>query len=357
MSIFSGAFKLNNATNNIMGMDGLRGLAAFMVFFVHFNSQISPMVSANWLTGWVKYSTELGRLGVDIFFVISGFVIYRGVFLAKNFSWGRFYRARVKRIFPVYWVALLMTLVIYTFLNDPRMQFYNFTSFIRDVFLLSPLFHIKPIVSVSWTLTFEIVFYIVAPVIAILGKKLNANVRLSIFFVVASLLYGYLYIYAGSERMLMFIVGIMVFEFHNEKRDIFPALSRKALLAIGTCMVAVYPYFIYTDSLIMSVYWILMVGVFLLSYVILNISYQDKILTSNPLRLSGNISYSYYLFHGMAIKGFFFASTFLLGDMKNIGLITYTSTLFSCFLFTVAFSVIMYLLIEYPMSTNRKVKT
>src|SRR5690606_22204013 len=85
-------------------IQGLRALAVLAVFFFHFNLNLLPG----------------GFLGVDIFFVISGFLI-SGILLRKKenqqFSFWEFYQSRFKRIIPAYFLMLLVisifTLFIY----------------------------------------------------------------------------------------------------------------------------------------------------------------------------------------------------------------------------------------------------
>ncbi|WP_341535460.1 acyltransferase [Glaesserella parasuis] len=76
-------------------VDGLRALAVLSVFIYHLNE--------NWLTG--------GFLGVDIFFVISGFLITRIItteMVEGKFEFKTFYNRRIKRIYPVFILTLFI---------------------------------------------------------------------------------------------------------------------------------------------------------------------------------------------------------------------------------------------------------
>lgn len=76
-------------------IDGLRALAIISVLIFHLNS--------NWLPG--------GFLGVDIFFVISGFLITKIItneILDNRFSYKNFYNRRIKRIYPVFILVMAM---------------------------------------------------------------------------------------------------------------------------------------------------------------------------------------------------------------------------------------------------------
>ena len=80
-------------------IDGLRALAVLSVILFHINPQYMPS----------------GFLGVDIFFVISGFLITSIIYkeMAEGtFTFANFYNRRIKRILPVFFVVLFIGLLI-----------------------------------------------------------------------------------------------------------------------------------------------------------------------------------------------------------------------------------------------------
>lgn len=84
-------------------LDGLRGVALLMVFFLH--TIVLPENSFPILKNFI----ELGRLGVDLFFCLSGFLITRILYAAKNDAhyFRNFYARRALRIFPLYYFFLV----------------------------------------------------------------------------------------------------------------------------------------------------------------------------------------------------------------------------------------------------------
>jgi len=80
-------------------IDGMRAIAVISVILFHFDNAILPG----------------GFVGVDIFFVISGFlitsIIYREM-LSGKFSFIEFYKRRIKRIMPVFFLCITVTMVI-----------------------------------------------------------------------------------------------------------------------------------------------------------------------------------------------------------------------------------------------------
>ena len=89
-----------NIRNHYPGLDGLRAIAVFMVFLQHYASQYA------FIFGW-------GWAGVDVFFVLSGFLITGILYDSQNqpFRYRDFYIRRTLRIFPLYyavWLAILL---------------------------------------------------------------------------------------------------------------------------------------------------------------------------------------------------------------------------------------------------------
>lgn len=86
-------------------IDGLRALAVVSVIIFH--------MEATWLSG--------GFVGVDIFFVISGYLITNVIATqinAKQFTYSDFYRRRIKRLFPVLFTVIFVTVIFGSFILD-----------------------------------------------------------------------------------------------------------------------------------------------------------------------------------------------------------------------------------------------
>src|SRR4051812_8053988 len=94
------------------GLDGLRGLAILMVMILHFGGTTEQGMSG--LNLWFSRITGAGWCGVDLFFVLSGFLITGILYDAKGTPGGlrNFYARRVLRIFPLYYATLIVLFVI-----------------------------------------------------------------------------------------------------------------------------------------------------------------------------------------------------------------------------------------------------
>ncbi|WP_225636219.1 acyltransferase family protein [Streptomyces solaniscabiei] len=153
--------------NRLAALDGLRFLAALAVVLFHFMGQTPGSMQFVWGRPYQELFPEVhgyfafGRLGVELFFLISGFVICMS-------AWGRtprdFFISRVTRLYPMYWVAIAVSAsVIYLFDTpfghpNPRMLFANLTM------LQTPL-GVDNLDSVYWTLWPELCFYLTFSVV------------------------------------------------------------------------------------------------------------------------------------------------------------------------------------------------
>jgi peptidoglycan/LPS O-acetylase OafA/YrhL len=157
-------------------LDGLRGVAALMVIAYHFGGR-----DYHWLSGWT---------GIQIFFVLSGFLIttlaLREESSAGRISLRNFWIRRLFRILPVYLVVLVAMISTtyrrggpdWTLLQESLPNYVTFTN---------EFGHIESPWMLSWTLGIEQKFYLLWPLIAF-GVALSAQVRLLIIGLVAGAL-------------------------------------------------------------------------------------------------------------------------------------------------------------------------
>ena len=148
--------------------DGLRAIAALTVLLHH----AGFVTGASWQGGVGPYLARMDS-GVTIFFVISGFLLYRPYVDAhltgeRALSVGRFYTRRVLRIFPAYWVAL--TGVVLFFGTQVSgwgdiVTFYGLFQIYDDERFFGAL-------SQAWSLSTELSFYLVLPAYAWLVRRL-----------------------------------------------------------------------------------------------------------------------------------------------------------------------------------------
>ncbi len=187
----------------IEGIQYLRGIAAMMVVFHHVRYVFGDAV------GW----TTFGATGVDIFFVISGFImaymapLSRFTAVERLYDVRRFWLKRLVRIVPLYWVALPLAMVFLLGMHLADM------ALIRD-FLFSPRFNSKfpheiwPARIPGWTINYEIFFYFIFGISILSGSR-----RLLVMAFIITIL-GLAGVFGHFESAAMrFYTSAIMFEF------------------------------------------------------------------------------------------------------------------------------------------------
>lgn len=208
----------------LQSIQALRGLAALLVVFYHVRSLEGLSIAGNGLTEstWIGGAFTNGYAGVDLFFVISGFIM---VFVTQGAQTGPkaagdFLFARATRIYPVWWVfAGIMTIYMAMAHGVPSgadgWQTVSRSEppvpYLVKSFLLLPQAEF-PVLGVGWTLVHEIYFYTVFTLFMLLPRKL-LPILLALWgaLIVAGTFMGFTVAYAATLRDLIFYPMTMEF--------------------------------------------------------------------------------------------------------------------------------------------------
>ncbi|HBS56092.1 MAG TPA: hypothetical protein DEA38_10210 [Stenotrophomonas sp.] len=211
----------------------LRGLAAIGVVWFH----AMFLVVDN---GLHSYQTEygqirfIGAIGVDVFFVISGFII--SVSAARNPSIGDFLRNRFLRIWPLYAVATLAYLMI-------RPERYDLLGLGMSLVFLQPPggTDVSPVLPPGWTLLFEAAFY--AVVVAALLWRSQRLLQERIAILLAALVmvgcsYGLVrpLNIVGNPIVIEFLMGVLIGRTYSLGYRI-PGWAATSLFAVGAFLI------------------------------------------------------------------------------------------------------------------------
>ena len=189
-------------------IQGLRGLAIFFVLIFHF----------------FPYFLPKGFLGVDLFFVISGYLITKIYFKKKENNFFDFFYKRLHRIAPSIIFTVILSVffslilflpndlnnfwnsVLYTLLLVPNFYFLFTGGYFGGINELKPLLHL-------WSLGVEVQFYFFFPIILLLIKKLKKIFffLLIIFFV--SLITHYFFLMNDLKNLSFFLLPLRFWEF------------------------------------------------------------------------------------------------------------------------------------------------
>lgn len=314
-------YKLDNFSGHIKSLDGLRGLAIISVLLYH----IFPYVRI----------FQIGWIGVDLFFVISGFLI-TGILLDTldhRYYWRNFIARRVLRIFPLYYLTILILILACTL--SPTLansEYVDYGYFVENKFwYFSYLMNWRItdegswlptiILNIFWSLCIEEQFYFFWPLLIYLFKKqINVFIITTLFGVTlirAYLVVGEVWtetaIYTNTlTRIDTILVGaLLAVAIRNRSWRIF--LERNAfyilifllslLLLFLLFIRGLHPFNYYTMIFGYPIIYMLF-GIIMLSVIQRGntLSLLRKMCENKVLVFFGKYSYAMYVYHWIIYK-------------------------------------------------------
>jgi peptidoglycan/LPS O-acetylase OafA/YrhL len=287
-----------SAKNRLAFLDVARGLAALLVLVGH---GLLLCVKGE---GWQLFSHVLGQIGVILFLVISGFII--PVSLEQSGSNARFWLRRFFRLFPAYWLCILLTYGCAR-LGVPAAGVKGW-DWVVNLTMLQGFFN-RPLVSiVFWTLQLELVIYVACSVLFSIGL-LNRPAPLAVLALVVYGMGGLVGslledkpIGVGGKRFLYFapMMGLLAqhcFSGRLARRTVLALVLGQTALVLGP---AVYNVLRYPDS---DMTWLRQAllywgGAYTLFFLLL--AAHRRTMPAMACWL-GRVSYSLYLLHMLVL--------------------------------------------------------
>ncbi|HEK2065889.1 TPA: acyltransferase [Proteus mirabilis] len=305
----------NNNKKTILSVQYLRGIASILVVFYH----------TNWFLDGVYAQENLGKLlfktgafGVDLFFIISGFIICLSTEKKETHGVYNFFIRRLFRIYPL----LIISVILFYFIIKPESSLALLLKSIipihSDYTTGSPFFGFNLLDS-AWTITYEISFYMIFAVCILMSHKyrsllsilsmiiafiassyfFNGSISLDAYFKSEnSLNYNILSLFYSS-MFLDFIYGVIIYICYKHislKFNIF-LKSFPYIMLLLTCLILSQLDLFYGHG---PLKWGLISALIVFSCVMYEKSYGIKY--RDWLKYLGDISYSIYIVHILVLE-------------------------------------------------------
>lgn len=295
---------MSHRNNFRLDIQGLRAIAVLSVVIFHIN----PIL----LSG--------GYIGVDIFFVISGYLIMGFIWRdlkQEKFTLLNFYTKRVYRLFPALFVTVLLSSIAAYFILLPseseiylksmvstlvyfsNFYFYTEANYFNDAMTFYPLLH-------TWSLSVEEQFYMLFPLIlmVIYRKKMKQVWSILVLLGLLSLMLSQWYVnedasfafFSSPTRFFQFIIGGLIAIYLQKYEAIKKGSDIGVLLGLG---IIFYTLYFYTEKTLFPGINALLpsFGAGFVIYFGINARYTKLFLENRIINLIGNASYSIYLWH------------------------------------------------------------
>jgi len=217
--------------NRYQELDALRGIAALITVLFHFTMH----------SEYAKYGFFIGITGVDLFFIISGFVIFMSVNHVSSRK--EFIVNRITRLFPTYWTSVTLTFLVMLIVANYNDAFatISFIQYFGNLTMFQHYFGIQDLDGPYWSLIIELLFYIF---IIIIFKKIDKIVLIGLAVLVFILL---IYILPGTA----------LWPYYLQIRAAIPLLNHFALFFAGILF-----YKLMKENDYKLVYYLLLVGLY-----------------------------------------------------------------------------------------------
>lgn len=298
------------SNERIVILDVLRGIAALSVVIYHLSAKSKSVTFV------------YGTTGVDLFFIISGFVIL--MTLEKTKKGIDFITGRFSRLYPTYWTAVIFTFTLqaitYKFYFHQAISNEKWIQGLVNLTMFQTYFGIHDLDGPYWTLILEMSFYIFMYVLFV-TKQLNNIINISLIMMVLAFVMrysGYMpfakiwsvicYWLPFLSYLPLFISGIMFYNTWKGNR------SRKVYFIVFISFVYQAMGYTTRDIAVLGISQPEYVGLLVLYFSLFFLFVNDKLnwIAFKPLKFLGTISYALYVCHG------FFSNGVMIPFLNNI---------------------------------------
>ncbi|TWI47269.1 peptidoglycan/LPS O-acetylase OafA/YrhL [Pseudomonas duriflava] len=282
--------------NRLDYIDALRGIAALLVVFQHL---FVPLLGEYWV---LEHLIDPGKLGVLWFFMISGFVI---PFSLKHqpSAVRRFLVSRFFRLYPAYWLSLLLFLAATRITGQPIP---GWPHIVANLTMVQTVLGIPDVIGLYWTLFIELGFYALCLMLFIAGLLHSVTVRFgcAVTMLVLALAMGVARGWLDQKLPVAFPLALSLMFFGSLWRDTLLTLSSRAsrrpiVMLLLAYAVLLPPTFIagYSTDMGNGETWTRYLFTYALAFLTFLLLTTRIRLESYWLVWLGTISYSVYLLH------------------------------------------------------------
>ena len=277
--------------NRFQELDALRGIAALMVVLFHYTMKRPE----------AELGFKLGTTGVDLFFIISGFVIFMSLTKAKTSL--DFVINRVSRLYPTYWTCVTFTFVLIAFFALKNHEAIPLKQYVGNMTMFQYYLGITDLDGPYWTMIIEMIFYIgivllfhfkALKYLNPIGITLSLTVIVLTTFFYNSTTQWFLKYIPLLQYVPLFLAGTIFYKSYTQKSKLIENYA--LLLFCLICQIAMFKYCGRSRSVISQSQYASMLIVYFGLFVLF-INGKLGFIVSKATLFLGKISFALYLIH------------------------------------------------------------
>lgn len=290
-----------NRTEHLATLDVLRIIAALAVLAFHYvfrgpTGTITPDYMDNIAPNIAIY----GYLGVNLFFVISGFVI---AWSAQGRNWSDFAIARAARLYPGFIVCMTATFAVLLFTADARFPV-SFAQYGANLFMFAPAIGQPFVDGVYWSIILELMFYGWVAVALMLGVFDRWRLEIIAGWL-ALCVFNQFWLHNGALRMVgitefgaLFCAG-MLFQYIDQNGRSREALGllAAAFLISTACMADMRVWMLEHYGVAAPMYGLVIANTMIFAFVAAALHWRNAVRASTLIVALGGMTYPLYLLH------------------------------------------------------------
>jgi peptidoglycan/LPS O-acetylase OafA/YrhL len=300
-----------NLLKEIQPLTGIRAFASWWVVLFHI-SYLIPVMFAG-----VYWFARLGYLGVNLFFILSGFIIsynYEKRFIVFSFKiYYRFLWARFARLYPVHFLTLIISALFLLEIHVSKLvtvknfSTWTLNNFLANVFLVHAwrMHYIESWNNASWAVSCEWFCYLVFPLIVLLKlKKISRCIAVILVILLPTIPTVFVQTkYSLPWNCLVtalceFVAGCLVYHLYAQKIE--HTYVYKTLSCVTSAGLIIMLILVWNFQCIASE-WIALVFPFVILTVAESSGFINRMLSARVVMYWGKVSYSLYMTHNVTL--------------------------------------------------------
>jgi len=286
-------------------LDSIRGVAATLVLVAHLIGYIYKSPEFNYIfISYLYENINLGRAGVIVFFITSGFVIPWSLSKPAPHALKNFAVKRIFRLYPAYWFSIILSVVAFVILGELHyLHIDSLSQVITNFTMIQKYLGVDSVIDAYWTLHLELVFYFICAGMFYFGLL---NDRYSIYMLLFSFLIALLFAFVRYQYSIKLPIvmplGLAAMFYGSVLRSWLMDKNKELKVPVYILTILFFIVLFFAQKMYYLEGWAKWYATYVLAFAMFYSLISICKLHNKVFVYIGRISYSLYLLHPIAIS-------------------------------------------------------